>query len=187
MSPSNQASKKYGFWFGLATFLILTFSNTQTSINSEAWAVLSIMLLMIVWEMWRLIQVHAPFASKNSAEPEDMESRILAVQRARVKIAAMNPKSGPLRVVVWMWRARVHDLSPSWITTGVRLSVIYFVHCIIPLENIPCASCNAQPNEQCPSGRAERRILQGFITEHRHRGFILRRTHAWPRTFPGHG
>jgi sodium-dependent dicarboxylate transporter 2/3/5 len=58
MSPSNQASKKYGFWFGLATFLILTFSNTQTSINSEAWAVLSIMLLMIVWWFFEVIPIY---------------------------------------------------------------------------------------------------------------------------------
>jgi len=58
MNPSNQAFKKYGFWFGLATFLILTFSNTQTSINSEAWAVLSIMLLMIVWWFFEVIPIY---------------------------------------------------------------------------------------------------------------------------------
>jgi sodium-dependent dicarboxylate transporter 2/3/5 len=58
MSPSNQAFKKYGFWFGLATFLILTFSNTQTSITSEAWAVLSIMLLMIVWWLFEVIPIY---------------------------------------------------------------------------------------------------------------------------------
>tara|TARA_B100000035_G_scaffold315391_1_gene335749 strand:- start:28542 stop:29945 length:1404 start_codon:yes stop_codon:yes gene_type:complete len=58
MSPSNQAIKKYGFWFGLITFLILTFSNTQISINSEAWAVLSIMLLMIVWWFFEVIPIY---------------------------------------------------------------------------------------------------------------------------------
>ena len=57
MNPSNQAFKKYGFWFGLVTFLILTFSNTQTSITSEAWAVLSIMLLMIVWWLFEVIPI----------------------------------------------------------------------------------------------------------------------------------
>ena len=35
MKPSNQAFKKYGFWFGLVIFLSLIFSNTQTSITSE--------------------------------------------------------------------------------------------------------------------------------------------------------
>ena len=58
MNPSNQAFRKYGFWFGLITFLILTFSNTQTSINSEAWAVLSIMLLMIVWWFFEVIPIY---------------------------------------------------------------------------------------------------------------------------------
>ena len=58
MKPSNQAFKKYGFWFGLVTFLILTFSNTQTSINSEAWTVLSIMLLMIVWWFFEVIPIY---------------------------------------------------------------------------------------------------------------------------------
>ena len=58
MNPSNQAFKKYGFWFGLLTFLILTFSNTQTSITSEAWAVLSIMLLMIVWWLFEVIPIY---------------------------------------------------------------------------------------------------------------------------------
>jgi len=58
MNPSNQAFKKYGFWFGLVTFLILTFSNTQTSITSEAWAVLSIMLLMIVWWLFEVIPIY---------------------------------------------------------------------------------------------------------------------------------
>ena len=58
MNPSNQAFKKYGFWFGLVTFLILTFSNTQTSITSEAWAVLSIMLLMIVWWFFEVIPIY---------------------------------------------------------------------------------------------------------------------------------
>jgi sodium-dependent dicarboxylate transporter 2/3/5 len=58
MNPSNQAFKKYGFWFGLVTFLILTFNNTQTSINSEAWAVLSIMLLMIVWWFFEVIPIY---------------------------------------------------------------------------------------------------------------------------------
>jgi len=58
MNPSNQAIKKYGFWFGLVTFLILTFSNNQTSINSEAWAVLSIMLLMIVWWFFEVIPIY---------------------------------------------------------------------------------------------------------------------------------
>ena len=58
MNPANQAFKKYGFWFGLATFLILTFSNTQTSINSEAWAVLSIMLLMIIWWFFEVIPIY---------------------------------------------------------------------------------------------------------------------------------
>jgi sodium-dependent dicarboxylate transporter 2/3/5 len=58
MIRPNQALKKYGFWFGLVTFLILTFSNTQTSINSEAWAVLSIMLLMIVWWFFEVIPIY---------------------------------------------------------------------------------------------------------------------------------
>jgi len=58
MNPSNQAFKKYGFWFGLVIFLILTFSNTQTSITSEAWAVLSIMLLMIVWWLFEVIPIY---------------------------------------------------------------------------------------------------------------------------------
>jgi len=58
MNPSNQAFKKNGFWFGLATFLTLTFSNTQTSINSEAWAVLSIMLLMIIWWFFEVIPIY---------------------------------------------------------------------------------------------------------------------------------
>jgi len=58
MNPSNQAFKKYGFWFGLATFLTLTFSNTQTSINSEAWTVLSIMLLMIIWWFFEVIPIY---------------------------------------------------------------------------------------------------------------------------------
>ena len=58
MNPSNQAFKKYGFWFGLVAFLILTFSNTQTSITSEAWAVLSIMLLMIVWWLFEVIPIY---------------------------------------------------------------------------------------------------------------------------------
>jgi sodium-dependent dicarboxylate transporter 2/3/5 len=58
MNPSNQAFKKYGFWFGLVTFFILTFSNTQTSITSEAWAVLSIMLLMIVWWFFEVIPIY---------------------------------------------------------------------------------------------------------------------------------
>jgi sodium-dependent dicarboxylate transporter 2/3/5 len=58
MNPSNQAFKKYGFWFGLVTFLILTFNNTQTSINSDAWAVLSIMLLMIVWWFFEVIPIY---------------------------------------------------------------------------------------------------------------------------------
>ena len=58
MNPSNQAFKKYGFWFGLVTFLILTFSNTQISINSEAWAVLSIMMLMIVWWLFEVIPIY---------------------------------------------------------------------------------------------------------------------------------
>lgn len=58
MNPSNQAFLKYGFWFGLVTFLILTFSNTQTSITSEAWAVLSIMLLMIVWWLFEVIPIY---------------------------------------------------------------------------------------------------------------------------------
>ena len=59
MNPSKQAFKKYGFWFGLVIFLILTFSNTQTSITSEAWAVLSIMLLMIVWWFFEVIPIYA--------------------------------------------------------------------------------------------------------------------------------
>jgi sodium-dependent dicarboxylate transporter 2/3/5 len=58
INPSKQAIKKYGFWFGLATFLILTFGNIQTSINSEAWAVLSIMLLMIVWWFFEVIPIY---------------------------------------------------------------------------------------------------------------------------------
>ena len=58
MNQSNQAFKKYGFWLGLVTFLILTFNNTQTSINSEAWSVLSIMLLMIVWWIFEVIPIY---------------------------------------------------------------------------------------------------------------------------------
>jgi len=58
MNPSNQAFKKYGFWFGLVTFLILTFNNTQTLINPEAWAVLSIMLLMTVWWFFEVIPIY---------------------------------------------------------------------------------------------------------------------------------
>jgi len=58
MTQSNQAFKKYGFWFGLLIFLILSFSNTQTSINSEAWTVLSIMLLMIVWWFFEVIPIY---------------------------------------------------------------------------------------------------------------------------------
>ena len=58
MNPPTQAFKKYGFWFGLVTFLILTFNNTQTSINSEAWAVLSIMLLMIIWWFFEVISIY---------------------------------------------------------------------------------------------------------------------------------
>jgi len=58
MTQSNQAFKKYGFWFGLVIFLILSFSNTQTSINSEAWTVLSIMLLMIVWWFFEVIPIY---------------------------------------------------------------------------------------------------------------------------------
>ena len=58
MTQSNQAFKKYGFWFGLLIFLILSFSNTQTSINSEAWTVLSIVLLMIVWWFFEVIPIY---------------------------------------------------------------------------------------------------------------------------------
>ena len=58
MTQSNQAFKKYGFWFGLLIFLILSFSNTQTSINSEAWTVLSILLLMIVWWFFEVIPIY---------------------------------------------------------------------------------------------------------------------------------
>ena len=58
MNETNQAIKKYGFWFGLVTFLILTFNNALTSINSEAWAVLSIMLLMIVWWFFEVIPIY---------------------------------------------------------------------------------------------------------------------------------
>ena len=58
MNPPTQAFKKYGFWIGLATFLILTINNTQTSINSEAWAVLSIMLLMIIWWFFEVISIY---------------------------------------------------------------------------------------------------------------------------------
>ncbi|EDZ64824.1 sodium/sulphate symporter [beta proteobacterium KB13] len=58
MNETNQAIKKYGFWFGLVTFLILTFSNTLTSINSEAWTVLSIMLLMIAWWFFEVIPIY---------------------------------------------------------------------------------------------------------------------------------
>ena len=58
MTQSNQAFKKYGFWFGVLIFLILSFSNTQTSINSEAWTVLSIVLLMIVWWFFEVIPIY---------------------------------------------------------------------------------------------------------------------------------
>ena len=58
MNETSQAIKKYGFWFGLVTFLILTFSNALTSINSEAWTVLSIMLLMIVWWFFEVIPIY---------------------------------------------------------------------------------------------------------------------------------
>ena len=58
MNETNQAIKKYGFWFGLVTFLILTFSNSLTSINSEAWTVLSIMLLMITWWFFEVIPIY---------------------------------------------------------------------------------------------------------------------------------
>lgn len=58
MNPSNQAFKKYGFWFGFVTFLILTFKNNQTLINPDAWAVLSIMLLMIIWWFFEVIPIY---------------------------------------------------------------------------------------------------------------------------------
>jgi len=58
MKPSNQAFKKYGFWFGLVIFLILTYNNNQTLINPDAWVVLSIMLLMIVWWFFEVIPIY---------------------------------------------------------------------------------------------------------------------------------
>jgi sodium-dependent dicarboxylate transporter 2/3/5 len=58
MNPSNQAFKKYGFWFGLVTFLILISKNNQTLINPDAWAVLSIMLLMIIWWFFEVIPIY---------------------------------------------------------------------------------------------------------------------------------
>ncbi|NCV38940.1 MAG: anion transporter, partial [Betaproteobacteria bacterium] len=58
MTQSNQAFKKYGFWFGVLIFLILSFTNTQTSINSEAWTVLSIALLMIVWWFFEVVPIY---------------------------------------------------------------------------------------------------------------------------------
>ena len=57
MNDSKQAIKKIGFWFGLIIFLFISFVFTS-SLNSEAWAVLSIMLLMIVWWFFEVIPIY---------------------------------------------------------------------------------------------------------------------------------
>jgi sodium-dependent dicarboxylate transporter 2/3/5 len=58
MNDSMQAIKKIGFWFGLIIFLFISFGDFTSSLNSEAWAVLSIMLLMIVWWFFEVIPIY---------------------------------------------------------------------------------------------------------------------------------
>jgi solute carrier family 13 (sodium-dependent dicarboxylate transporter), member 2/3/5 len=57
MNDSKQAIKKIGFWLGLIIFLFISFGSSS-SLNSEAWAVLSIMLLMIVWWFFEVIPIY---------------------------------------------------------------------------------------------------------------------------------
>ena len=57
MNDSKQAIKKIGFWFGLIIFLFISFVSTS-SLNPEAWAVLSIILLMIVWWFFEVIPIY---------------------------------------------------------------------------------------------------------------------------------
>ena len=58
MNDAKQAIKKIGFWFGLIIFLFISFGDFTSSINSEAWAVLSIMLLMVVWWFFEVIPIY---------------------------------------------------------------------------------------------------------------------------------
>ena len=45
----NQASRKFGFWFGLVLFFILVIINPPTSISHQAWLVAAVAVLMAVW------------------------------------------------------------------------------------------------------------------------------------------
>ena len=58
MNDAEQAIKKIGFWFGLIIFLFISFGDFNSFLNSEAWAVLSIMLLMIVWWFFEVIPIY---------------------------------------------------------------------------------------------------------------------------------
>ena len=58
MNNSLQAIHKFGFWFGLFTFTILIFGNFSNSIDFEAWSVLSIMILMIIWWFFEVIPIY---------------------------------------------------------------------------------------------------------------------------------
>ena len=58
MNDSKQAIKKISFWFGLIIFLFISFGDFTSSLNSEAWAVLSIMLLMMVWWFFEVIPIY---------------------------------------------------------------------------------------------------------------------------------
>ena len=58
MNETKQAFKKYGFWFGLIIFFSITFGNFTSSLNSDASAVLSVMLLMIVWWFFEVIPIY---------------------------------------------------------------------------------------------------------------------------------
>lgn len=58
MNDAKQAIRKIGFWFGLIIFLFIPFGDFTSSLNSEAWAVLSIMLLMIVWWLFEVIPIY---------------------------------------------------------------------------------------------------------------------------------
>lgn len=57
MNDSKQAIKKIGFWVGLIIFIFISFGSIS-SLNSEALAVLSIMLLMIVWWFFEVIPIY---------------------------------------------------------------------------------------------------------------------------------
>ena len=58
MNNSLQAIHKFGFWFGLFTFTILIFDNFSNSIDFEAWSILSIMILMIIWWFFEVIPIY---------------------------------------------------------------------------------------------------------------------------------